>query len=59
MWFFKSLLFVGLIMITMYYLSIVFQLLGVLIIVEDKKFKFTWKYLIPFYQFYKITKNEF
>lgn len=59
MWFFKSLLFVGLIMITMYYLSIVFQLLDVLTIVEDKKFKFTWKYLIPFYQFYKITKNEF
>ena len=46
-------------MITMYYLSIVFQLLGVLTIVEDKKFKFNWKYLIPFYQFYKITKNEF
>lgn len=54
--FFKFLLKFVIFTLVIYYLTLVLQMLGILRLKEDPIFKFNWKYLIPFYQYFKIFK---
>lgn len=52
--FFKFIGIVIIAFIVWYYLIIITQALGLLLPINTRKL--TWKYLIPFYQFYQIFK---
>lgn len=44
-------------LIVYYYVLIVTQLLGIITVVDPEN-KLNWKHFIPFYQFFKVFKNE-
>ena len=44
-------------LIVYYYVLIVAQLLGIITVVDSEN-KLNWKHFIPFYQFFKVFKNE-
>lgn len=54
--FFKFLLRFVIFMLIIYYFTLVLQISGAFRFKEDPIFKFNWKYIIPFYQYFKIFK---
>ena len=54
--FFRFVLNFLLIALSIYYGLLILEVNGSIRLKEDPTFKFNWKYLIPFYQFYKILK---
>lgn len=56
MMFFRFILICVIATLVLYYATIMLQVCGLLTIKEDAKFKLNWKYLIPYYQYFKIFK---
>lgn len=56
MLFFRLIIFCLVTALIMYYSTLVLQVANIVRVKEDTPFKFNWKYLIPFYQYYKILK---